>query len=146
MAAQVEVTLGPVPVDYGVLSSGKEVIVRYSTDIKSGDAFYTDSNGREMQERRLNYRPTWELEQTEPVAGNYYPVNAAAAIRTAGVDGSGGGAQLTVLTDRSVGAASLREGEIEFMVNQRDRECVSCARPRRMPLDCRVGMSNPGFG
>lgn len=24
---------------------------------------------------RRNYRPTWALKQTEPVAGNYYPVN-----------------------------------------------------------------------
>lgn len=25
---------------------------------------------------RRDYRPTWELNQTEPVAGNYYPVNS----------------------------------------------------------------------
>ena len=25
---------------------------------------------------RRNYRPTWVLNMTEPVAGNYYPVNS----------------------------------------------------------------------
>ncbi len=34
------------------------------------DTFYTDSNGREMQKRVINYRPTWPLEVFEPVAGN----------------------------------------------------------------------------
>ena len=46
-----------------------QVIIRYDTDIDSGDTFYTDSNGREMQERILNYRPTWSLNVTQPVAG-----------------------------------------------------------------------------
>ena len=50
---------------------------------------------------RRDSRPTWKLNQTEPVAGNYYPVNAAAAIR-------GGGAQLTVLVDRAQAHPSLR--------------------------------------
>lgn len=28
-----------------------------------------------MQPRKLNYRATWELNVSEPVSGNYYPVN-----------------------------------------------------------------------
>ena len=44
---------------------------------------------------------------TEPIAGNYYPVNTRATI----VD-STKGMQLTVLTDRSQGAASLAEGQV----------------------------------
>ncbi len=31
---------------------GKEVITRLDTDIESSDYFYTDSNGREVLERR----------------------------------------------------------------------------------------------
>lgn len=42
--------------------------------------FYTDSNGLEMQLRKLNYRPTWKLNVSEPVAGNYYPINAMISI------------------------------------------------------------------
>ena len=30
---------------------------------------------------RRDFRPTWELNQTEPVAGNYYPVNSRIYIR-----------------------------------------------------------------
>ena len=44
---------------------------------------------------------------TEPIAGNYYPVNTRATI----VD-STKGMQLTVLTDRSQGAASLGDGQV----------------------------------
>lgn len=41
-----------------------------------------------------NYRPTWNLTVHEPVAGNYYPINAAAYIK----DHT---AQLSVIIDRS---------------------------------------------
>jgi hypothetical protein len=32
--------------------------------------------GLEEQNRKLDYRPTWNYTVFEPVAGNYYPVNA----------------------------------------------------------------------
>ena len=57
--------------------------------------------------RVLDYQPTWDLNVTEPIAGNYYPVNTRATI----VD-SARGMQLTVLTDRSQGAASLGDGQV----------------------------------
>jgi len=50
----------------------------------------------EPQERLINYRPSWPLTVTEPVAGNYYPLNAAAYI----TDST---AQFTVVSDRSQG-------------------------------------------
>ncbi len=43
----------------------------------SGDEFYTDSNGREMLKRKVNFRPTWNLDVKQPVAANYYPLTAA---------------------------------------------------------------------
>ena len=43
--------------------------------------FYTDSNGRQMMERKRDYRPTWTLNVTEPVAGNYYPINSRIFIK-----------------------------------------------------------------
>ncbi len=83
------------------MTSGKEVVSRFVTPIPSAGEILTDSNGREMLARRRDSRATWKLNQTEPVAGNYYPVNAAAAIR-------GGGAQITVLVDRAQAHPSLR--------------------------------------
>ena len=54
---------------------GKEVVVKYETDIKSDGIFYTDSNGREMIKRVYNkrgpsYSPVYNI--SEEVAGNYY--------------------------------------------------------------------------
>ena len=38
-------------------------------------------NGRGLIKRKLNYRADWKFMQTEPVAGNYYPVNSEILIR-----------------------------------------------------------------
>lgn len=101
--------MGPIPLDYG-----REIITRYETGLETNKTFYTDSNGREMVTRVLNKQPTWDLNVTEPVAGNYYPVNTRATL----VDPTQQ-MQLTVLTDRSQGAASLQDGQVEFMVHRR---------------------------
>jgi hypothetical protein len=53
-----------------------------------------------------------KLNQTEEVAGNYFPCNAAAAIRDEK-------AQLTVLVDASQGVGSLVDGQLELMVHRR---------------------------
>ena len=106
---EVEYIVGPVPIDD---ERGKEVVARYSTPIKSDEVFFTDSNGREFQKRRRNHRPTWNLDVIEPVAGNYYPVNAAMYIE----DSS---SALAILVDRSQGGASLIDGSLEIMVQRR---------------------------
>ena len=106
---EIEYTVGPIPIDDG---RGKEIVTRWQTPIRSSDTFYTDSNGREFQKRRRNYRPSWSLETYEPVAGNYYPVNAAIYIEDKD-------ASLAVVTDRSQGGASLSSGSIELLVQRR---------------------------
>ncbi len=73
---------------------------------------YTDSNGREMLERRRNWRPTWPLEVHEAVAGNFYPITSGAAI----TDGS---LALHLATDRAQAAASLADGQLEVMLHRR---------------------------
>eukprot|EP00884_Botryococcus_braunii_P017840 jgi/Botrbrau1/473/Bobra.110_2s0111.2 len=107
---EVEWTAGPIMDDGEV--QGREIVLQYTTTLHSGDMFYTDSNGREIQPRRLNFSSTWPLNVTEPVAGNYYPVTAA--IYISGTDGD-----LTVVPDRSEGGSSLRSGEIELMLHRR---------------------------
>lgn len=97
-SVELEWSIGPVPWEDGV---GKELISRFDTDIASGGLLWTDSNGREMLQRKRDFRPTFPLRVTEPVAGNYYPVTVAAFIRDAT-------RQLTIVTDRAQGAASIK--------------------------------------
>ena len=59
---------------------------------------YTDSNGREMVERQRNHRNTWALNQTEPVAGNYYPIATTTFIEVRREKERGRGGGLTVAT------------------------------------------------
>ena len=50
---------------------------------------------------------------TEPVAGNYYPINSHIYIKDSA------GNQVSMLVDRSQGGSSLRDGEVELMVHRR---------------------------
>lgn len=59
-----------------------------------------------------NLRPTWNLTVNEPVAGNYYPVNAACYVQDTRK-------QLSILTDRTLGGASIFNGSIELMIQRR---------------------------
>ena len=107
--AEFEHTVGPIPVSEGW---GKEIITRFDTSIQSAGRFYTDANGREMKLRIRDHRDTWTLNVTEPVAGNYYPVNSRIFIN----DSS---AQFTVMSDRSQGGSSITDGSVEIMVHRR---------------------------
>ena len=49
------VKVGPIPVEDGI---GKEVVVVYKTEIRSNGTFFTDSNGRQLVERKRGER--WE--------------------------------------------------------------------------------------
>eukprot|EP00850_Spirogloea_muscicola_P002507 SM000009S23636 [mRNA] locus=s9:1224350:1238286:+ [translate_table: standard] len=109
--AEVEYTVGPIPIDDNL---GKEVITRLTTNMDTGNVFYTDSNGRDYIKRVLNYREDWELNVTQPVAGNYYPVNAGMYISDTHKD-----LELSILTDRSLGGTSLKDGQLELMLHRR---------------------------
>ena len=125
---EVEWTVGPIPSDDKI---GKEIILRYDTDIESQSKFYTDANGREVLERIRNYRPTWNYTIVEPVSGNYYPVNSRIWIKDQN-------RQFTILTgvyiycstatcqvkflvflDRSEGGSSIHDGSVEIMLHRR---------------------------
>eukprot|EP00897_Mesotaenium_endlicherianum_P007924 jgi/Mesen1/715/ME000109S_10937 len=109
--AEVEFTVGPIPVEDGL---GKEVITRLMTPLVSSKTFYTDSNGRDYIKRVVDYRDDWSLNVTDPVAGNYYPINA-------GIYVSDGSTDFSVLVDRSVGGSSLIDGQIELMLHRHAR-------------------------
>lgn len=91
-------------------------MTKYSTYIKSGDEFYTDSNGREMIKRKRDYRPTWNLKLHEPISGNYYPVTTKISLRD-----EKGPREFAVFTDRSQGGTSMKNGELELMVNKTNK-------------------------
>ncbi|GLV46666.1 Lysosomal alpha-mannosidase II [Carabus blaptoides fortunei] len=103
--------VGPIPVNDKL---GKEIISRFTVDLKTNGTFYTDSNGREMLKRVRNYRPTWKVNIAETVAGNYYPVTSKILVQDEAANW-----QLAILTDRAQGGSSLRDGEIELMVHRR---------------------------
>lgn len=103
-----EFMVGPIPFADGM---GKEVISRYSTSLDSGSSFFTDSNGRELQQRTRR-GPAQNLTGSAIVAGNYYPINALIGLKDTS-------AQFTVLTDRSQGGGSMQSGELEVMVHRR---------------------------
>ncbi|KAK3086623.1 hypothetical protein FSP39_021156 [Pinctada imbricata] len=108
---ETEWTVGPIPTEDGI---GKEVISKYCSDLKTESTFYTDANGREILLRARNYRPTWDFNNTEPVAGNYFPVSSRIYLQDTKRN-----IQLTVLTDRSQGGSSIQDGCVELMVHRR---------------------------
>ncbi|CAF3582661.1 unnamed protein product [Rotaria sp. Silwood1] len=106
---EIEWIVGPIPIDDNI---GKEIIMRYDTDIQSNGYFYTDANGREVLERKRDYRPSWNYTVYESVSGNYYPVPSRIWIKD-------NQRQMTILTDRSEGGSSMHDGSVELMVHRR---------------------------
>nr|6B9O_A Chain A, Alpha-mannosidase from Canavalia ensiformis (jack bean) [Canavalia ensiformis]6B9O_B Chain B, Alpha-mannosidase from Canavalia ensiformis (jack bean) [Canavalia ensiformis] len=107
--AEIEFTIGPIPTDDGV---GKEVITRMTSTMATNKEFYTDSNGRDFLKRVRDYREDWPLEVTQPVAGNYYPLNL-------GIYTKDEKSEFSVLVDRATGGASIKDGEVELMLHRR---------------------------
>ncbi|EXC35339.1 Lysosomal alpha-mannosidase [Morus notabilis] len=107
--AEIEFTIGPIPTDD---SLGKEVITRLTANMATDKVFYTDSNGRDFLKRVRDYREDWPLTVTQPVAGNYYPLNL-------GIFAVDKKSELSVLVDRATGGASIADGQIELMLHRR---------------------------
>ncbi|XP_020699956.1 alpha-mannosidase [Dendrobium catenatum] len=107
--AEFEFTIGPIPTDDGV---GKEVITRLSANMVTNKTFYTDSNGRDFLKRVRDYREDWDLKVTQPIAGNYYPLNL-------GMYMADGKYELSVLVDSPCGGSSIQDGQLEIMLHRR---------------------------
>lgn len=63
-----------------------------------------------MIKRVKNFRPTWQLNIQEPIAGNYYPVTSKIVVKDEDIE-------MAILTDRAQGGSSLKNGELELMVS-----------------------------
>ncbi|GAM29188.1 hypothetical protein SAMD00019534_123640 [Acytostelium subglobosum LB1] len=108
---EVEETVGPIDISDGL---GKEVVTRYNTSLNTNNTWYSDSNGMEMQQRIINYRPSWNYTVMQPTSGNYVPLNAITYLQDTNQN-----LQLTFITDRSRSCASLGNGELEMMLHRR---------------------------
>ncbi|XP_026378794.1 probable alpha-mannosidase At5g13980 [Papaver somniferum] len=107
--AEVEFIVGPIPIEDKI---SKEITTKISTTLKTNKTFYTDSNGRDFIKRVRDYRPDWELQVNQHIAGNYYPINLGIYIEDDKTE-------LSVLVDRSVGGSSLMDGQVELMLHRR---------------------------
>lgn len=108
---EIEDVIGPVDISDKL---GKEIITKYTTNLNTQNTWYSDSNGIELLQRKLNYRPSWNFTVEEPVAGNYVPIDAITTINDPTQK-----LQLSVVVDRSRSGASLSNGELETMLFRR---------------------------
>lgn len=85
-------------------TSNFEIAMRLSTNINSSDEYFTDLNGYQML-RRVRFSKL-------PLQANYYPMPAMAYIEDKNT-------RLTILTGSPLGCSSLRQGEIEVMLDRK---------------------------
>uniref|UniRef100_A0A8C1U3C8 Alpha-mannosidase n=1 Tax=Cyprinus carpio TaxID=7962 RepID=A0A8C1U3C8_CYPCA len=84
--------------------NNKELAMRLVTDIQSGDTFYTDLNGFQIQPRRYF--------QKLPLQANFYPMPAMAYIQDSQY-------RLTLHTAQALGVSSLASGQLEVILDRR---------------------------
>ena len=110
-----EVELAEVPIKD---SRGKDVTVNFRMfdNFDSNGTFFTDSNGLEMQERRINFNPAFKWPNDgQNISGNFYPVDSGIAMRDISLK-----RQVTVLNNRAqAGTGGLYKGQIELIQQRR---------------------------
>lgn len=84
--------------------NNQELAMRISTDLKTGDTFFTDLNGFQMIKRK-------KLAKL-PLQANFYPVPSMAYIQ----DES---SRMTLITRQPLGGSSLAPGQFELMMDRR---------------------------
>lgn len=84
--------------------TNKELAMRLVTDIQSGDVFYSDLNGFQIQPRRRHLKL--------PLQANFYPMPSQAYIQDSQH-------RLTLHTAQSLGVSSLDSGQLEVIMDRR---------------------------
>lgn len=110
--AEFDFVIGPVPEDNTKL--GKEVVSRFVTDLKTDKTFYTDANGRQNMKRVHDDRKHSCGGESNTYTFNFYPITTRAMLRD-----ESAGLELSLHTDRSAGAASMDNGQLELMLHRR---------------------------
>ncbi|XP_028032101.1 lysosomal alpha-mannosidase-like [Bombyx mandarina] len=108
---EVDWVVGPVPVEDGW---GKDVFLRYTTDLGNDGAFYTDANGRQTLKRLRNLRATYEPVNMDAIPGNLYPVTSKIYIEDEQKN-----LRFSIFNDRAQGGTSLTDGELDLMIIRR---------------------------
>ncbi|WVZ58027.1 hypothetical protein U9M48_008341 [Paspalum notatum var. saurae] len=102
-----------------------EVHQQFSSWIYQITRLYKNKEHAEVEYTIRNYREDWDLQVTQPVAGNYYPPHTFLSSNTLtfqvnlGVYIADGKYELSVLVDRAVGASSIQDGQLEIMLHRR---------------------------
>ncbi|KAA3456840.1 Lysosomal alpha-mannosidase [Gossypium australe] len=110
--AEFEFIVGPIPISDGI---GKEVVTKILTHMKTSKTFYTDSSGRDFLERvysKLSKR-------LEPGSESACCRKLLPCMINLGMYVKDDDKELSVLVDRSVGGASIKDGELELMLHRR---------------------------
>lgn len=91
----------------------KDVFVRITTDIDNDSTFYSDENGMEMKQRRINSRAWAPLyaDPAYPVASNFYPMTAIAGFGDAQT-------HISVLSQNSHAVGSTSSGSLDVMYHR----------------------------
>ncbi|XP_047228847.1 alpha-mannosidase 2 isoform X4 [Girardinichthys multiradiatus] len=84
--------------------TNRELVMRIMSDVTSGNRFYTDLNGFQMQQRRT-------LEKL-PLQANFYPMTSSSFLQDST-------SRLSLLSAQSQAVASLRSGELELVLDRR---------------------------
>ena len=122
---QIESFVKPIDVDDGI---GKEVILEVThSKINNYGRFETDSNGLVLVKRRVNFQKRkFGYEPKDSIPAQYYPVTSQVSIenRTGkgkfyNQHGEFTRTKMTILPDRTQGATSRLNGQLEMMLHRR---------------------------
>jgi hypothetical protein len=93
-----------------------EAFVRYSSSVKSQGVWYTDANGREYQQRRRDYRPSFKLPAGDAgahrLASNIYPITTGCYLQDAE-------AGINIAVDRAQGVVSVVDGQLDINLHRK---------------------------
>lgn len=110
--------------DIGMLQGGREIVSRLETDIRTAGTLYNDDSGFfEYRQRQRN--------DTGPIAQNYHAFVQTAALQEQ--PATNNTRELTVLSRRTMGVASLADGDLEYMLLRRLTDASDNQGP--WPLD-----------
>ncbi|XP_012672636.1 alpha-mannosidase 2 [Clupea harengus] len=82
----------------------REIAMRITSDLNSKDRFFTDLNGFQIQPRRTMAKL--------PLQANFYPMSSMAYLQDPSF-------RLSLLSAQSLGASSLRSGQLEVILDRR---------------------------